>query len=73
MTLHLLRGRWWTIVCPPYIVLRSSHRGCIPIAVCSLLPALIYPHRYTRLHTVRLVRQGPRGLPDNVPRADILT
>ena len=73
MTLHLLYGRWWPIVCPPFGVPRNIHEGCINGSICTLLLALTYPQWYTRLHVVHLVTQGNRGLPDTLPRAEELT
>ena len=73
MTLHLLRGGWWPILYPPSGSLYDVQKGCIPGAVRVLLMALTYPQWYTILHVVHLVGQGPTGLPDTVPRAEILT
>ena len=73
MTLHLLHRRWWPILCPPSGMLCNVQKCCIPRAVHTLLPALTYPQWYTRLHMVRLVTQGPRGLPDAIPRVEVLT
>ena len=73
MALRLLYGRWWPVVCLPYGALRNVQKGCIPGAVRTLLPGLTYPQRYTRLNVVSLVTQYPRGLPDNFPRAEVLT
>ena len=39
MTLHIHRGRWWPIVCPPYGVFLNCQKGCITGAVHSLPPA----------------------------------
>ena len=72
MTLHLLRGRWWTIVCPPSGAFLNCRKGYIPISLCTLLPALTYPWWYTGLPVVCIVTQGPRGLPDTVPSTEVL-
>ena len=69
MAPHLLRVRWCPIVCPPSGALCSGQKGCIPGAVHILLPTLTYHRWYTRLHVVRLVSQGPRGLSDTSPSA----
>ena len=73
MTLHLLRGGWWKIVFLPYDALCNVQNGCIPGEVCGLLTVLTYPQWYTSLHVVRLFSKGTRGLPDTVPRAEVLT
>ena len=63
MTLNILFGRWWTIVCPPSRELHNVQKGCINGAVHTLLPALTNPQGFTRLHVVSLVTQDPSGLP----------
>ena len=73
MSLHLLHGRWWPIVCPPSSALRGVQKGCISIAELTLLPTLTYPQWYTRLYMVRLVAQVSRVLPDNVAIAELIT
>ena len=73
MTLHLLYGGWWTLLCPPSGALCNVQKGCAPGTVRTLLTALTYPQWYTRLHVVHLVTQGNRGLPDTLPRAEELT
>ena len=43
MTLQLLRGRWWKIVCPPYGAFCHFHKGIIPeqyVAFCQPQPIL---------------------------------
>ena len=64
MTLHLLRGRWWSIVCPHSGVLLNCQKGCIHGAVRTMLPELIHPQWCIRLHVVHLVNKGPSGSPD---------
>ena len=64
MALHLLCGRWWSIVCPHFGALPSIQKGWISRAVCSLLPELTHPLWYTRLHVLHLVTQVPKVLPD---------
>ena len=59
MNLHLFRGRWCTIVCPPSGVFVTARRGFIIGAVCRLLLALTYPQCYFMLLLVHLV-QVPR-------------
>ena len=73
MTLRLLCGKCWTLVCPPSVALRNVQNGCIPGAVHGLLLAITYPQSYTKLRLVHLVSQDPRGLPDTVPRTEVLT
>ena len=73
MTLQLLHRKWWTIVCPPSCALCNGQKGCITGAVRGLLLELIYPQWYTRLYMVCLVSHGNRGLPDTVPRSEVLT
>ena len=72
MTLHLIRGRWWIILFPPTSVFVTARRYCIIRAIGSLIPALTHPQWYTLLHVVNLM-QGPRGSPDTVTRAEVLT
>ena len=55
------------------MALRSGQKGCILGAVCTLLLELTYPRWCIRLHVVRLVTQGPSGVPATVPRAEVLT
>ena len=43
MVIHLLRGRWWPIVCPHYGAFLNVHKACIPGSVFILLPALNNP------------------------------
>ena len=43
MTLHILRGRWWSIVCPTSGVIIYVQKGYIPVYVRILLPALTNP------------------------------
>ena len=64
MTLHLLYGRWWPIVCTPSNKFFNCQNDCIPGAVCTLLPASTYPQWCIQLHVIRLFAQGPCGLPD---------
>ena len=73
MTIQLLRGRWWPIVCPPSGAVLNFQKGCITGAVCTLLTELIYPQRCIRLHVVHLVTQGTSGLPATIPSAEVLT
>ena len=73
MILHLLRGRLWTIVCPPSGVFLNGHKGCIPGALPTLLPELTYHMWYTGLPLVCLVTQGPSVLPATVPSTEVLT
>ena len=47
MTLHILLGMWWKIVCPPSGALHNVQKVCIPGAVCTLLSTLTYPKWYT--------------------------
>ena len=49
MTLHLISSRWWPIVCTTSGQFCHYQKGCISIAVCSLLLDLRYPQWYTRL------------------------
>ena len=62
MTLHILRRRWWPIVSPPSGVFLYIQKGCIPLAVHTLLLAWTYPQRCILDHVVRLVTQGTSGL-----------
>ena len=39
MTLDLLCGRCWTLVCPPSEALLNCQKGCISVAEQVLLPA----------------------------------
>ena len=55
MALHVLRGRWWPIVCTPSDALHNFQKGCIPGAVCMQLPDLTNPQGYIRLHMLSLV------------------
>ena len=73
MALHLLRGMWWIIVCPPSGVLCDVQKGCVSGAVSTFLPDLTYPQRNTRLQVVRLVPQGPRVPTDTVAIAQVIT
>ena len=60
------------IVWPPSGGLNNSHKGCINRAVRGMMSVLTYPQWYARLHMVRLVSQGTRGLPDTAPLAELL-
>ena len=59
--LHLLRGRWWPILCHPYVALRNVQKGCIPGSVRIILTALTnsqgspYHMRYAQLLKVPVV------------------
>ena len=59
-----------------YVILMAcpvkARRDWIIRSVRRLLPALIYPQRYTMLPMVHLM-QVPRGSIDNVTIADVLT
>ena len=68
MTLHLFRGRWWPIVCPPSDTFLNCQKGYISGAVRMLLLELTCPFWYTRLHVVHLVNQGPKYLPVFCPQ-----
>ena len=69
MTLYLLCGRWWLIVCPPSGAFCNVQKVCIPGAVRSLLPTLTYSQWFTRLPVVHLFTQFPMCLPDMDTRA----
>ena len=56
MTLYLLFGRCWPIVCTPSEAFCNRHKLCIPGSVCILLTALTYPRWYTRLPLVHLLQ-----------------
>ena len=73
MILHLLHGRWWTIVSPPSGAFLNCHKGCIPGALPTLLPELTYHLWYTGLPLVCLVTQGPGVLTATVPITEVLT
>ena len=73
MTLHLLYGRWWPIVCPPSSAFLNYQKRFINGALHTLLLALTYPKWRIRLYVVQLVTQGPSGLPATIPSADVLT
>ena len=63
MMVNIMYSCWWYF---PY------HKGCISIAVRTLLYALTYPRWFTRFPVVHLVNQVPRGLPDLYTRAEVL-
>ena len=72
MTLYLLRERWWSILCPPSVAFVIPIWYCIIRVVHSLLTALNHPQYYTLLTMVHFM-QVPRGSPDTVTKAEVLT
>ena len=72
MTLHLLCGRWWKILCPPYGTICNVQKGCITRAVHGPMMALTYTQWYTRLPVVKLM-QVTEGLPAMFTIAEVLT
>ena len=46
MTLHILHGGWWYIVCPPSVALLNCRKGFISIAEYVLLP----DNQYSDVH-----------------------
>ena len=72
MTLNLLFGRWWLIVCPPSGALCDGHKGCISRAVRCLMTELTYIWLFARLPVAHLI-QVTRGLNDMETIAEVLT
>ena len=72
MTLHLLRGRSWTIIFPPSGAYVTARRDCIIGVVRILLLELTYHQCYTLLPVVPLM-QVPRVSPDTVSISEVLT
>ena len=72
MILHLLRGRWCTILCPPSGTQCNLHNTCILGAVHDQLLELTHLQWYTMLPLVHLM-QFPSVLPDTVTISEVLT
>ena len=61
MTLHLLCGRLWPIICPTSGMFVTYRRDCIFREVLSLMPKLTYPRWYTSFPLVHLLRGSSQG------------
>ena len=73
MTLHLHCGRWWPILFPPYCELLNFQKGCIPGAVCILLPAEHILGGTSGLPVVHLLHGNSHGFyPDTITRDEVL-
>ena len=83
MTLHLHHWRWRPIICPSSETFLNFHKdkhvvnfrkGCIPIAIFSLLPVYFFLCGTPGLPVVHLlIGRFHRFHPDTVTRAKILT
>ena len=55
MNLHLIRGRWWPILCTPSGAFLNCQKVLHHQAVCSLLLELTYAQWYNILPVVHLI------------------